>query len=391
MLYQILFIVFGMVLPWLLLGLGCWLAYQLVRQNGRIMVNLEIMAAKLGAHCGGQPQAAPPGLAVGSEAPDFELPDLVGRRQTLAQFRGRRVLLIFFSPKCPHCIEMVPDIAALAPDGGIASPLPLVVSTGDAEENRRLIEAQGLHCPVLLQEQMEVAAKYQIFGTPMGYLLDEQGTIASGPAVGEEAVLTLALPTSAADAEQPGPFANGPPQKGPRGKANRGLETSHLNRSGLKAGTPAPGFCLPRLDQGELSLEEYRGRRLLLIFSDPECGPCDELAPQLERLHRKRPNLALVMVSRRDADANRRKAQEHGLTFPVVLQKHWEVSLRYGMFATPIGYLIDEQGIVVKDVAKGVEPILALASGTAGRGQRPDWGAARRIKAAASAEAREES
>ena len=31
------------------------------------------------------------------------------------------------------------------------------------------------------------------------------------------------------------------------------------------------------------------------------------------------------------------------------------------MFATPIGYLIDEQGIVVEGVAVGVEPILALA------------------------------
>jgi hypothetical protein len=31
------------------------------------------------------------------------------------------------------------------------------------------------------------------------------------------------------------------------------------------------------------------------------------------------------------------------------------------MFATPIGYLIDEEGIVVRDVAVGVEPILAMA------------------------------
>jgi methylamine dehydrogenase accessory protein MauD len=364
MIYQILLIVFGMVLPWLLLGLGCWLAYQMVRQNGRIMVNLEIIMTKLGAHCGGQPQAPMPALPVGSAAPDFELPDLAGGRQTLAQFRGRRVLLIFFSPKCPHCIEMVPDIAALAADGRDGGPLPLVISTGDADENRRLIEPHGLQCPVLLQKQMEVATQYQISGTPMGYLLDEQGTIAGAPAVGLEALLTLALPGGATEAEQPGAAANGSPLKG-RGKVNRGLETSHLNRSGLKAGTPAPGFCLPRLDSGELSLEEYHGRRLLLVFSDPECGPCDELAPQLERLHRKRPDLAFVMVSRRDAEANRRKVQEQGLTFPVVLQKHWEVSLRYGMFATPIGYLIDEQGIIVKDVAKGVEPILALASGTA--------------------------
>ena len=32
------------------------------------------------------------------------------------------------------------------------------------------------------------------------------------------------------------------------------------------------------------------------------------------------------------------------------------------MFATPIGYLIDEQGIILRDVAVGVGPILALAS-----------------------------
>jgi hypothetical protein len=31
------------------------------------------------------------------------------------------------------------------------------------------------------------------------------------------------------------------------------------------------------------------------------------------------------------------------------------------MFATPVGYLIDEQGILASDVAVGVGPILALA------------------------------
>jgi hypothetical protein len=44
-----------------------------------------------------------------------------------------------------------------------------------------------------------------------------------------------------------------------------------------------------------------------------------------------------------------------------VLQKQWEVSLKYAMFATPIGYLVDERGILASDVAIGVGPILALA------------------------------
>ena len=66
-------------------------------------------------------------------------------------------------------------------------------------------------------------------------------------------------------------------------------------------------------------------------------------------------------MGRRDADANRDKAESLGLTYPIVLQKQWEISLKYGMFATPIGYLIDEQGVLLSDVAVGVEPILALA------------------------------
>src|SRR5262249_14369827 len=104
-----------------------------------------------------------------------------------------------------------------------------------------------------------------------------------------------------------------------------------------------------------------RGRRLLLVFSDPECGPCEELAPRLQELHVQRPDLRVLVISRRDAEATRAKADALGLSFPIVLQKHWEISLRYGMVPTPIRYLIDERGLIARDVAVGVGPILALA------------------------------
>jgi peroxiredoxin len=117
---------------------------------------------------------------------------------------------------------------------------------------------------------------------------------------------------------------------------------------------------LPRIDGGELSLADFRGGRVLLVFSDPDCGPCDELAPLLQELHLERPDLQVLVISRRDAEATRAKSAALGLTFPIVMQRQWEISLKYGMFATPIGYLIDEQGILLSDVAVGVEPILAL-------------------------------
>jgi peroxiredoxin len=144
---------------------------------------------------------------------------------------------------------------------------------------------------------------------------------------------------------------------------NQSLARSKIKRDGLKAGTPAPAFRLPRLDgRGELSLEELRGRRVLLVFSDPHCGPCNMLAPQLERFHREHAEISVIMISRGEPRENRAKVKEHELTFPVLLQQRWEISRLYAMFATPIAYLLDESGVIMHDVVVGVEPILALLS-----------------------------
>jgi peroxiredoxin len=167
---------------------------------------------------------------------------------------------------------------------------------------------------------------------------------------------------------------------------NRSLARSKLKRDGLKAGEPAPDFRLPCLDGTERSLQDFRGRRVLLVFSDPHCGPCSALAPHLERFHRENGkngeegvlpapggnglhgrNLSsppqVVMISRGDPGENRAKVKEYGLTFPVLLQQRWEISRLYAAFATPMAYLLDERGLVVSDVAVGVDAILGLLVG----------------------------
>jgi peroxiredoxin len=296
------------------------------------------------------------------------LPDLAEIRHKLSDFRGRDLLLIFFNPKCGFCTKMAADLAALPIDGGGGRAVPVVVTTGAADQNRKLVEQHGIRCTVLRQEQMEVATQYGAQGTPMGYRIDAAGRIVSELAVGAEPLLQLAVPSSQRLAATAGSANERAPRASGNGAAHKhkhpdpSLARSRLNRSGLKAGAVAPEFTLPRIDGGELSLSDLRGERVLLVFSDPDCGPCDELAPRLQALHVQQPDLQVLVISRRDSDATRAKAQSLGLSYPIVLQKQWEVSLKYGMFATPIGYLIDEQGTVLKDVAVGVEPILALAN-----------------------------
>ena len=66
------------------------------------------------------------------------------------------------------------------------------------------------------------------------------------------------------------------------------------------------------------------------------------------------------MISRGEPKDNQAKVKEHGLTCPVVLQQHWEISRRSARFATPIAYLIDEAGVIAHEVAVGDEAILKL-------------------------------
>jgi peroxiredoxin len=382
-------ILLGCILPWCLLGVAGWLGYQFLRQNGRVLLRVEEMEQHLNqlthalAAAPG-PSAAveradPEGLPFGSPAPEFALPDLSGRSTALADFLGRRLLLIFFNPRCGFCTEMAADLAALptAPDEG--HPLPVLVSTGEARENRKLVKEHGIPCPVLLQEQMEVAATYRANGTPMGYLIDAEGKIESGLAVGSAALLELARSPEAVLSRQRGEREAAGANGHKAHKGNRALSDSHLNRGGLAAGTVAPAFTLPLLDGGELSLESYRGRELLLVFSDPHCGPCNELAPRLEEIHRHQEAVQVVMVSKGDAAANRAKAAEHGLTFPIALQRQWEVSRQYEMFATPIAFRIDGAGRIAADVAVGVDAILALvpAGATPVNGKREPAGSRR--------------
>ncbi|RMF87775.1 MAG: hypothetical protein D6736_12085, partial [Nitrospinota bacterium] len=259
----------GTIFPWLIVGLGCWIGYHLMHQNGRILLRLDALEEHLrlrGTAPAPRPSrtapSSPQGLPVGAPAPAFTLPDLEGTPQHLAQWQGRRLLLIFFNPTCGFCRQMAQELAALPLDTSPEHPLPVVVTTGEMTTNRTFMAEHGIRCPVLVQEQGEVASQYQAHGTPMGYLIDETGKIASPLTVGAQALLALAHTPYHTPAPAP---TNGHP----RPKGHRSLAGSRINRSGLSAGTLAPDFTLPRLEGGELALAEYRGQPVVLVFSDP--------------------------------------------------------------------------------------------------------------------------
>jgi peroxiredoxin len=241
----------------------------------------------------------------------------------------------------------------LQPDLGKSNVQLVLVSRDDAGSNRDLAEESGLTGPILLMPDDGPMARdtFKNQGTPVAYLLDEQGRVAEPLAVGGEEILALARRVAGG---QDGRV---------RLPGERPLSESRIERNGLKAGTLAPAFRLPDLHGGTVALEDYRGRRVLLVFTDPHCGPCEELAPHLVRLHRRNHGVGpnVLMVTRGDVEENRRKAERFGFEFPVLFQERWRLSKEFGIFAMPVAFLIDEKGVIVKDVARGVAEILALA------------------------------
>jgi methylamine dehydrogenase accessory protein MauD len=120
---------------------------------------------------------------------------------------------------------------------------------------------------------------------------------------------------------------------------------TRLGRTGLKVGRRAPDFSLPGVAGQEVSLHGFAGRKVLLVFMQPGCGPCHAVTPELNRLQ-DAGEVQIVVVHNGNAETVRKWADEHRPRFPVAVQDRLSLSKRYEVFATPFAFLIDERGII---------------------------------------------
>ena len=140
---------------------------------------------------------------------------------------------------------------------------------------------------------------------------------------------------------------------------------------GLPVGSAAPQFSLSGLHGEILTLEALRSsdKPVMLLFTDPGCGPCNAMLPEVGRWQEEHAQkLTLALISRGEVEENRSKAQEHGLT-NVLLQNDWEASEAYEVRGTPSAVLISPEGKIASPVAGGAEGIRGLLSYAVG--ERP--------------------
>lgn len=113
-------------------------------------------------------------------------------------------------------------------------------------------------------------------------------------------------------------------------------------------GRPAPAFELPDLEGNLVSLEEFRGKIVLVDFWASWCGPCRMTMPMLERLGREYADsmvlLALNLQETPEVVAEYVRSQS--IRTRVLLDEEGSAGMAYGTESIPMHFLIDREGIL---------------------------------------------
>ena len=125
-------------------------------------------------------------ISAGEQAPDFTLPDQGGQEVSLSDFKGQRVLLVFypldFSPVCSDQLTLYRDIAPQLKEAGV---MPLGISVDSAFAHKAFQDHLGIDTTLLadFEPKGAVASAYGAYLDGAGHsnrslvLIDAEGKV----------------------------------------------------------------------------------------------------------------------------------------------------------------------------------------------------------------------
>jgi cytochrome c biogenesis protein CcmG/thiol:disulfide interchange protein DsbE len=128
----------------------------------------------------------------------------------------------------------------------------------------------------------------------------------------------------------------------------------YLQIYSAEVGERAPTFQLTADDGSGASLEDYRGKYVLLNFWATWCPPCIQELPSLNTLHRELESEGLVVLGisvDENQGAYEQFLERWDVSFPTVRDAEMEVATLYGTNMYPETYLIDPNGKVLRKYA----------------------------------------
>jgi peroxiredoxin len=135
-------------------------------------------AETLTAAAGGMTTIGRAGTQVGNPAPDFQLPKIDGATVSLADFRGKPAVIVFWASWCSSCKEEAPRINALAAEFVGKGVRVLGINVKDSLAGARVgVKDFGIKYPVARDPDASVARAYGVRGTPTVIFLDRKGFV----------------------------------------------------------------------------------------------------------------------------------------------------------------------------------------------------------------------
>ena len=124
-------------------------------------------------------------LKAGVKAPEIALKDIKGKEVKLSQFRGRKVVLLFWASWCPDCRAEIPELKALHAAAQPDKVAFVSVSFDRSFETLcQFVEENYLPGVQLFdpagKKDSKVGEQYGIKWIPSLYLIDEEGTVQLG-------------------------------------------------------------------------------------------------------------------------------------------------------------------------------------------------------------------
>lgn len=126
---------------------------------------------------------------IGELAPKFSLPDLSGNMIDVSGLFISPTLLIFWHPSCQFCETMLDDLKVWEENPPVGSPKLVLIISGEMEDPKALDEnSKSL---ILLDSAFEIGPLFGTKYTPSAILIDDEGKVASGLAIGDPNVRAL--------------------------------------------------------------------------------------------------------------------------------------------------------------------------------------------------------
>ncbi len=116
-----------------------------------------------------------------------------------------------------------------------------------------------------------------------------------------------------------------------------------------KVGSPAQDFTLTAIDGSKVSLSQYKGKPVWIVFGASWCAACQAEVADIEAANKEYGPQGVVIIGiniSEGQDAVRDYAKRVGLTFPIGADTESAIADAYRVSAIPAHFFVDKDGIL---------------------------------------------